>query len=460
MKAVTNISYVQLLLLHLGMAMTIYVAQGTSKFFLFGAVMLFLYLIVKNQNRHDEVLLAAAYVTGFEVFSRMTGGAISYEFAKYSVIGFLTLGMFYKGFNRKSWAYIFFIIFLIPGILFSAMNLNYETSMVKAIAFNLSGPISLAICALYCYNRKMPMKRLQKILLAALLPIVAMAAYLYVYTPNIRDVLTGTQSNFEASGGFGPNQVSTILGLGMFILVSRLFLIKDRLINIIDILLLIFVSYRGIVTFSRGGVLTAGVCSVIFLAILYWRSGVQQKVVLLPKLIAIAVVFMATWAFTSVNTSGLIDKRYANQDAAGRQKEDLSTGRLELINSELEAFYNYPLTGIGVGKIREYRQAQTGRLSNSHNEITRMFSEHGLFGLLGLIILVLTPLIFRIYNRTNVYLFAFMAFWFLTINHSSMRIAAPAFIYGLCLLSLVREKRKHPLHRKQASPQRQYGYFH
>jgi hypothetical protein len=29
-------------------------------------------------------------------------------------------------------------------------------------------------------------------------------------------VITGTESNFQTSGGFGPNQVATFLGLGMF----------------------------------------------------------------------------------------------------------------------------------------------------------------------------------------------------------------------------------------------------
>jgi hypothetical protein len=35
--------------------------------------------------------------------------------------------------------------------------------------------------------------------------------YLILYTPSVRDVITGTSSNYETSGGFGPNQVATIL---------------------------------------------------------------------------------------------------------------------------------------------------------------------------------------------------------------------------------------------------------
>lgn len=91
-KPIKKITYVQLLLLHIAMAYVIYLFEATSKFFLLAAVAYFLVRIFSNRNRKDEVLLGAAYVMGFEVFSRMTGGAFNYEFAKYTVIAFLVFG--------------------------------------------------------------------------------------------------------------------------------------------------------------------------------------------------------------------------------------------------------------------------------------------------------------------------------------------------------------------------------
>ena len=436
------------MLLHAGMAFMVWAFSFVSKFMLVGIVAFFLVRIFVNNNRNDDVLIAAAYMTGIEVFARMTGGAISYEFAKYAVIGFLVIGMFYRGFNRNSWPYLFYIVFLIPGIFFSAMNLNYETSIVKALASNLSGPVCLGIAALYCYDRKITSDRLQHVLLALLLPIITTTVYLYLYTPSIRDVLTGTQSNFEASGGFGPNQVATVLGLGIFVLFTRLLIYKSRLLNAIDLLLLGLITYRAIVTFSRGGVLTAVICAVIFLLIYLRYSNFKAKANVIPKIAFIVGVLLFTWLYSSISTMGLIDKRYANQDAAGRAKEDVTTGRVELLNAELEAFYTYPLTGIGVGKIKEYRLETTGRESATHNEVSRILSEHGLFGLMALIVLLFSPLLLRFRNRSNLYLFSFVIFWFLTINHSSMRLVAPAFIYGLAVLTIVSENKKNRLHRK------------
>jgi O-Antigen ligase len=408
----------------------------------------FLMNILIKGNKNDEVLIAAAYITGFEVFSRMTHGLISYEFVKYMVIVFLTIGMFYKGFKIKSWPFLLYLLFLVPGILFSAINLDYDSSVANAIGFNLSGPVSLAIAALYCYDREISTKRMQQILLALLLPIVSMTLYLYLYTPSIKDVLTGTASNFATSGGYGPNQVATIIGLAMFILYVRLFFIKDRFINMIDMALIGLISYRGIVTFSRGGILTAVISILAFSAVYFYYARGKQRINFSYKLVFVILLSLGVWAISSINTGGLIDKRYSNQDAAGRIKEDVTTGRVDLLDAELLAFYENPLTGIGVGKIKEYRYEQTGRLSATHNEMSRMLSEHGLFGLFALVVLFFTPLLFRVKNKTNLLLYSFFIFWFMTINHSSMRIAAPAFIYGLSLITITYVQKKSTLHRK------------
>jgi O-antigen ligase len=435
------------LLLHIVLAVVVNFTEDTAKYFLLVVIIYFLYRIFSNANKNNEVLFAAAYMAGYEVFSRMNGGAFSYEFAKYSVIGFLMIGMFFKGFNRNSWAYIFYILLLIPGIIFSVISLNYDTKIGNAIGFNLSGPICLGISALYCYERKISARNLQKILQAVLLPVISMTVYLFLHTPSIKSIIRNTASNFEASGGFGPNQVATVLGLGVFILFTRLFLIKDKLINGIDLVLLGLVGYRAMVTFSRGGVITAVLCSLIFLAIYFLSLRSKERTSLIPKLVIISMVLVVTWLLTSFLTLGLIDKRYANQDSLGRDKEDFSTGRTELFNAELLAFYENPITGIGVGKIKEYRLERTGVESASHNEISRILSEHGIFGLIAILLLIITPLILRLKNKTNIYLYSLLMFWFLTINHSSMRIAAPAFIYGLCLISIYNEKR-YSIHRK------------
>jgi hypothetical protein len=82
------------------------------------------------------------------------------------------------------------------------------------------------------------------------------------------------------------------------------------------------------------------------------------------------------------------------------------------------------------------REKSLGVAVASHNEITRMLAEHGLFGILGLLILFITPFVLYIHNRQHLYFLSFFIFWLLTINHAAMRTAAPAFVYALTLLSV------------------------
>ena len=105
------------------------------------------------------------------------------------------------------------------------------------------------------------------------LPIVSCAVYLFLFTPNIKDLVLGTGSNYDLSGGFGPNQVSTCLGLGMFIFFSRLiFVSRTKFIFIVNLFVAFYISYRGILTFSRGGMLTGFAMISVLILVIYYHS--------------------------------------------------------------------------------------------------------------------------------------------------------------------------------------------
>ena len=157
------------------------------------------------------------------------------------------------------------------------------------------------------------------------------------------------------------------------------------------------------------------------------------------------VLGVGVWVYALSSTSGLIENRYTNKNALGQEKKDISTGRSSLIMVELEAFMENPLLGIGVGKNKQYRFEKTGIEAASHNEISRLLAEHGTLGIIAFLILFFTPLFLRLGNRSNIYFYSFFLFWFLTINHSSMRIAFPSFIYGLCLLDVTYDTKKKAL---------------
>jgi hypothetical protein len=395
--------------------------------------------------------MAAAYIAGAEVFYRMNGAMVFYETGKYTVILFLLIGMFYKGTSSKTVPYWIYLLILVPGIVVASITLDYDVVFRKAIAFNLSGPVCLGVSALYCYYKKVSAAQFNYILMMLLMPLISIMTFLFLYTPSIGEsLMSGTNSNYAASGGYGPNQISTVMGLGAFLLCTRLFVIRNKLINLVDLTLMLLMSYRAIVTFSRGGVLTAIICIAAFLLVYFYKQSSKEKSKIISKFGLLFVAIIAIWSYTSMQTNGLITYRYTNRNAAGKLENDITTGRAELIETELKGFYDYPIIGVGVGKAKEFRSEETGIETASHNEVSRLLAEHGLLGLFALLILIFVPMIFWTKFKNNYYFLAFLAFWFLTINHSAMRIALPGFVYGLALLYIVDEK-KHPVHRKRLS---------
>lgn len=432
-----TLSYNYLVLIHAVIALAIFAVPFLSKIYGLIIPVLGFLLIVKNKNKNNEVLFVTAYLVGVEVFLRMTGGNFNNEYVKVLVIFFMLTGMIYSNFSVNASIYLFFLLLLIPGVLVTNASENLNTDIRKALVFNLSGPVCLAIASIYTLKRRILFSDLQKVITIMGLPIITTVVYLFLYNPSVKDVVTGTQSNFETSGGFGPNQVSTILGLGMFIFFSQLVLsskLKSEMF--LNGALLIFVSYRGIATFSRGGVIS-GVAMIIFLLfLLYYVSNRKGKSKVGLILLLVGFLGVGIWSYTSLQTRGLIEKRYANKDAKGRDKSDRLGGREAIIDADLKLFLDNPILGIGAGMGKDIRREALGQSVAAHNEISRMLSEHGLFGIFGFLILIVVPLVTYINNRQHLYFFSFFIFWLLTINHAAMRIAAPAFVYALTLLSV------------------------
>lgn len=442
-------NYILLVAAHALIGILIFLARPLSKFYALAMILVGVYYVMKNRNQNNEVLIASAYIVGSEVFLRMTGGNPLYESSKYAVMIFMVFGMYYSGFSKNAIPFWIYLLLLIPGILVATETLNLQADIRKQIAFNISGPACLGVAAIYCYNRRILLSQINNVLLAVGLPVFATTIYLILYTPDLKDVLTGTGSNNATSGGFGPNQVATLLGLGMFVFFTRLILAsKSKLIFVVNLVILFNITYRGLVTFSRGGMLTGFVMMILFLAYIYLNSKSQGKYNLTRLLVFMSAIFIMTWLYTSNQTGGLIDKRYQNKDAAGRVKESQLTGREEIWNSEINDFLDHPVFGIGVAKAMEVREERSGGLIiASHSEISRTLAEHGTMGILALMIVFFTPIFLFLDNKQHILMFSFLFFWLLTINHAAMRIAAPAFVYSLSLLKVFLDEAP-ALHRK------------
>ncbi len=432
-KSILNNRFL-LILLHLGFGVLL-LFDVVSKIVALTILLFGIINIIKTKNENNVAIYWAGYMVGAEVLFRMSGGTILYELPKYSVLLFLLLGLYVeKERHHISVSYIIYMLLLLIGIAFT--DIPFNESIRKAIAFNLSGPILLGVSAIYFYKRRFSLEAVLNVLFVMVLPIISMLSLLFLKTPDLTDIVFNSEANFAASGGYGPNQVSTILGLGVFIFSVHLVLKKRiAMAVLLDIAFFLYLIYRGLLTFSRGGMLTALVA--IFAFTFFYFFSVKNKVSEFLKYAGIVVLFgIVLVSYTAYKTDGMLINRYTNKNAAGVAKKDISTGRITLFITEFEGFLENPFFGLGVGGAKYYRQDKLDKLAASHNEVSRLLGEHGMIGLIVLILLLSIPAnhILKQPYLARAFLGAFLVFWFLTINHSAMRIAFPAFIYGLSVM--------------------------
>ena len=113
----------------------------------------FIYKIISSKDKGKYVLFATAYITGAEVFLRMTKTFIFYETGKYAIMFFSLLGIFYLGFKKNAFPYVVYIVLLLPAILISIDVISFDANFRNTILFNLSGPLCLTFAAIFCFGR-------------------------------------------------------------------------------------------------------------------------------------------------------------------------------------------------------------------------------------------------------------------------------------------------------------------
>ncbi len=409
--------------------------------YIFGILILAggLFYIINQRNRNDEAALLAGYMVGLEVVLRIAKASLSYEMGKYAVIIFLLTGLFVE--TKKTYLprqFLLFIILLLPALTI----IDYDSFVEgrKAVLFNLSGPLSLGISALYFYQRSFSQKLVKNLLLSLILPIFTLSIVLFFLTPDFSEVQFGTTSNSELSGGFGPNQVSTILGLGVF-LVGLAFISNINLtgLKIVDIGIFLFLILRGLLTFSRGGIFTALLALVAaFVVKLFYNNNKKVLTQVIVGTIVIAIAGFFVWSYTNKLTGGVLEMRYAGRSINDPNKVNFTAGRLELIALEMEAFTENPVLGVGVGMGKSFRVQHGGRDLAAHTEYTRLLGEHGIYGLIALLIILLSPLFyfFKVNAENKFFIIGFIIVSLLTMFHAAMRLAMPGFVYGISFIYL------------------------
>lgn len=362
---------------------------------------------------------AASYMVGAEVLWRMTNAGVFYEMGKYAVILILGISLLHHRRRRIPVAPLFFMLLLLPSILITLEGLPLDEAR-EQISFNLSGPLALFVSAWFFSGITIRKRELQGILTAMIGPMLTTAVYALSRTATAQEIQWGSHSMFASSGGFGPNQVSTVMGLGIvaiWLLVMLGGLARRDVVVLI--LAALAIGLQGLLTFSRGGVVAA-VVVIAFSSLHFVRSKQQRTRLLLVLLVGLPLL-----------VNGIIPRldEFTNSAFSTRYSDPSLTGRDRILEEELTLFVENPLAGVGVGMGNVYR----GGIA-AHTEFTRLLGEHGILGLAALILLLgmAVKQYFSAQGSINRGVVGSFLLWPLTVmTNAAMRIAAISFTFGL-----------------------------
>lgn len=380
-------------------------------------------------RRPLALVSAAAYLTGAEVLWRMTGAAFFWELGKYAVAALCLAGLVrQRGQARPALAAVVYFACLLPAVALSLSRFGLNEITRQRISFNLSGPLVLAMAVLCLSRWRAATDELSRVLWILLLPLAGTAA-IASFSTATGPAIVRPVSQFVGSGGYGPNQVSGVLGLAALCAAILSITEKARPRRLLAGALGLWFLTQATLTFSRGGVLSAGAAILVWIGHVLRGGGPRSR--LAATTFAgglLAVATLSPWLDSF--TSGAFSVRFT----------DLSTtGRRDLAEDELRMWQDNPFLGLGVGGAADERAAMLGSGIASHTEFTRVLAEHGLLGLLALFVLLAAVL--RAYSRapsavSKGWTAAFATWALLTMGNTALRTVAAPFAMGLAFVTI------------------------
>ncbi|MEI8039979.1 MAG: O-antigen ligase family protein, partial [Verrucomicrobiota bacterium] len=373
------------------------------------------------KNRPLQIAQWAAYVVGAEVLWRMCKASIPWEFAKQSILLICLVSMVRSQRIRCAWLPALYCALLVPASAFTFVGLSFSEGR-QQVSFNLSGPVCLALCVLWFRTLRLTKAGLQRIGVALLGPIAGVA-FVALFRMATTEVDFTSGSNAGMSGGYGPNQVSAMLGLGAALAVLLYLGEKGSpLLRAGFAVLALWFLAQSALTLSRTGIYLFGAALGAASVFLIQRKGAAGRLLLVVLLLGVGTC--ALLPLLDAFTGAKLTERFSDKGLTGRD----SVAKLDL-----RVWRENPVLGAGPGMSSYYRY-EVGDVHAAHTEYTRLLAEHGLLGAAALLLLLLMTgqAFLRARGPWAKAIVAALAVWaFLFMAVSAMRLAAPAFLLGL-----------------------------
>jgi hypothetical protein len=380
-------------------------------------------LIVVAYSRSKTVVAAACISIAIgEIILRFRGDALPILFhqtGKLALIGFALI-LFLRGrIARPPLLPVLFLLLLFPSISVAAENMSTFGDFRRQVSHNLLGHIALVAVTICFFKVTFTGRQtIQLLTFGAILGMINVGWAMPAIARRSSAVLVGTESNFVGAGGAGPNQVSAVQSLGaVFAFLVLMLAVRRKSSRLVFVGIVFAITTAAtVITMSRTGPYLVAVAA----------TAAAAGLLLSPRhfprsaLYFGGVVLIALVAFTAVED--------AAPNVTARLSETYDAGRVGIAARQVEALIDNPLLGVGPGGTHDVAGIQ------SHTEPTRMLAEHGVFGAVSLVLLLLwcTVLLLTSRNPTELAVrLAFISWGLAFMLPSGTRMCAYAVLIGL-----------------------------
>jgi hypothetical protein len=408
--------------------------------------------------------LLVGYLQSFEQVARVSKSYpfVPSEFAKYiSVLfGIYALSVSKRKSNPVG---IAMFILITPAIFY---DFSGQRGWAEIVNHFLS-PFAVSLAVMLWGGYRPTDLMISRLMRLIWLGFVSVLISVVVKTPELETLNFGLEGNAATSGGASTNQISTILGFGMFLSFYSLYK-KENFsgYKLGDMAIFLLFSLQTLLTFSRGGMI-GGVLAIL---VMVFGSAVTsspseasatvqgKKKKGFPVIYLVVGVILLLVAFTIVDqvTGGKLSLRYQGETqgtVGGYAEKDINrftSGRSGIVEDDIKVWLDNPVIGGGIGSspyLRMRHQTDGGDFYiTPHIELSRLLSEHGILGI-GYFILIVYIGIRTWFRRNQLpsgdVLFALYILAIATSFHAAMRTFVTPFLISICAMSLSK-----PLSRK------------
>jgi O-antigen ligase len=379
-----------------------------------------------------------SYLISFELLDRMakTSHFIPYEIGKYFLILSGIVGLLAVGIRQPRG--IWMALLVTPAVFYDFSNQRTYFDVIN----NYLAPLAVGLGIAYANRLSITNTQLNQILKLIWWGCLSSLFFTYIKTPDFETISFTLKAQSDTTAGHSSNQVSTVLGLGMFLSFYSIFKKLNFSGNrIFDIVIFMGFTFQGLLSFSRGGMMI-GALGILILLFLRDSNKLTNDKVRTQKPLFIGVIALLSLygVFEVANgiTGGNLLLRYQGETAgtlSGSKEvtaDHFVTGRLSIFEQDIDLWIDNFITGVGVGSSRFLRNLERIGVS-PHVELSRLLAEHGLLGFIySFYFFILIPFQIYQFNQRNIQraiMMAILTIAILTTFHAAMRtFVTPLFV--------------------------------